>query len=203
MRLAPALIENAARLAGMPVGPLALSDEVALDLLLSIVRATKVQLGAQAIQPLQEELLVRLVEGEGRLGRKNRRGFYDYPEAGPKRLWPGLAEVAGARIDPDGVDIADVKDRLLMVQALEASRTVEEGVVTDPREADVGSILGFGFAPFTGGALSYIDGMGTGRFIARCRELEARHGLRFAPNRLLLDMARTGGTFYDALGAAA
>jgi 3-hydroxyacyl-CoA dehydrogenase / enoyl-CoA hydratase / 3-hydroxybutyryl-CoA epimerase len=192
----PAMIENVARMAGMPVGPLSLNDEVAIDLGLKILKATKAQAGAQAVDPQQEELLVEMVERQGRLGRKNKKGFYDYPESGPKRLWPGLAELQKTRLDPDAIDVQELKDRLLVTQALEAARTVEEGVVTDPREADVGSILGFGFAPFTGGALSYIDFMGAKRFVALCDGLRAKHGERFAPNKLLRDMAERGGTFY-------
>jgi 3-hydroxyacyl-CoA dehydrogenase/enoyl-CoA hydratase/3-hydroxybutyryl-CoA epimerase len=101
-----------------------------------------------------------------------------------------------AHLDPDDVDFEELKHRLLVTQALEAARTVEDGVITDPREADVGSILGFGFAPFTGGALSYIDFMGAKTFVELCRRLEAVHGARFAPIKLLLDMAASGGTFY-------
>jgi 3-hydroxyacyl-CoA dehydrogenase / enoyl-CoA hydratase / 3-hydroxybutyryl-CoA epimerase len=190
------MIENAGKAAGMPVGPLSLNDEVALDLALKIVKATKAQVGEAAVNPAQERLLVRMVEEEGRLGRKNRKGFYDYPEQGPKRLWPGLKEIADALLLGEAVDYTELKNRLLVTQALEAARTVEEGVITDPREADVGSILGFGFAPFTGGALSYIDFMGAEVFVALARSLEARHGARFAPPKLLLDMAARGATFY-------
>ncbi|HEY7382246.1 MAG TPA: 3-hydroxyacyl-CoA dehydrogenase NAD-binding domain-containing protein [Beijerinckiaceae bacterium] len=192
----PAMIENAGRMAGMPVGPLSLNDEVAVDLALKILKATKAQVGPQAINPKQEELLVRMVEKEGRFGRKNKKGFYDYPESGKKRLWPGLVDLQPTHLDPDAIDFQELKDRLLVTQALEAARTVEEGVITDPREADVGSILGFGFAPFTGGALSYIDFMGARAFVDLCRKLQSRHGDRFAPNKLLLDMAAGGGTFY-------
>jgi 3-hydroxyacyl-CoA dehydrogenase/enoyl-CoA hydratase/3-hydroxybutyryl-CoA epimerase len=192
----PAMIENAGRMAGMPVGPLSLNDEVAVDLALKILKATKAQVGPQAINPKQEELLVRMVEKEGRFGRKNKKGFYDYPESGKKRLWPGLVDLQPTHLDPDSIDFQELKDRLLVTQALEAARTVEEGVITDPREADVGSILGFGFAPFTGGALSYIDFMGARAFVDLCRKLQSRHGDRFAPNKLLLDMAAGGGTFY-------
>ncbi|HEX2137135.1 MAG TPA: FAD-dependent oxidoreductase [Microvirga sp.] len=192
----PAMIENAGRQAGMPVGPLALNDEVALDLALRIVRATKAQAGEAAVVPAQEDLLVRMVEREGRLGRKNRKGFYDYPENGPKRLWPGLRELQAAHLAGELLDFQELKHRLLVTQALEAARTFEEGVVTDPREADVGSILGFGFAPFTGGALSYIDFMGANAFAELCRRLQARHGDRFAPPQIVLDMAASGGTFY-------
>jgi 3-hydroxyacyl-CoA dehydrogenase / enoyl-CoA hydratase / 3-hydroxybutyryl-CoA epimerase len=192
----PAMIENAGRMAGMPVGPLSLNDEVAIDLGLKILKATKAQVGPQAVNPKQEELLVRMVEKEGRFGRKNKKGFYDYPESGKKRLWPGLADLQPTHLDPDTIDFQELKDRLVVTQALEAARTMEEGVITDPREADVGSILGFGFAPFTGGALSCIDFMGAKAFVDLCRKLQGRHGDRFAPNKLLLDMAASGGTFY-------
>jgi 3-hydroxyacyl-CoA dehydrogenase/enoyl-CoA hydratase/3-hydroxybutyryl-CoA epimerase len=192
----PAMIENAGKQAGMPVGPLSLNDEVGVDLGLKILKATKAQLGDAAIVPEQERLLVRLVEREGRLGRKNRKGFYDYPEGASKRLWSGLTELQPKHLDAERIDMQELKQRLLVTQALEAARTVEEGVITDPREADVGSILGFGFAPFTGGALSYIDFMGAKTFVELCRKLQARHGERFAPPRILLDMAASGETFY-------
>jgi 3-hydroxyacyl-CoA dehydrogenase/enoyl-CoA hydratase/3-hydroxybutyryl-CoA epimerase len=194
----PAMIENAGKMAGMPVGPLSLNDEVALDLGLKIAKATEAQLGPDAIDHGQKQLLVELVENQGRLGRKNRKGFYDYPEGAPKRLWPGLKDLQPARLDPDSLDIEELKYRLLVVQALEAARTVGEGVITDPREADVGSILGFGFAPFTGGALSYIDFMGAAAFVELAQALEAHHGPRFSVPENLLAMARDGGSFYGA-----
>lgn len=199
----PAMIESAGRQAGMPVGPLSLNDEVALDLGLKIARATEAQLGPDAVDPAQKQLLVELVENQGRLGRKNRKGFYDYPEGAPKRLWPGLKDLQPTHLDPDGVDFTELKHRLLVVQALEAARTVGEGVVVDPREADVGSILGFGFAPFTGGALSYIDFMGAQAFAALAQSLEAKHGARFGVPENVLAMARDGGTFYGAAGQQA
>ena len=192
----PAMIENVGRMAGMPVAPLALNDEVAVDLAWKILKATEADLGAKAIEPRQKALLEEMVEKRGRYGRKNGKGFYDYPQGGPKRLWPGLAALAPKKLDPDSLDIAELKARLLAMQALETARCVEEGVVTDMREADVGSILGFGFAPFTGGTISYIDGMGTKAFVALCNTLAKAHGDRFTPNKLLLDMAKTGDTFY-------
>jgi len=194
--LPAAMIEQAGKQAGMPVGPLSLNDEVGVDLGLRIVRATKAQLGEGSVPPEQEELLVTLVEKEGRLGRKNRKGFYDYPESGQKRLWPGLKDLQAKHVEPELVDMQELKQRLLVTQALEAARTVEEGVVMDPREADVGSILGFGFAPYTGGALSFIDFMGAQAFVDLCRTLQEKHGERFAPPKLLLDMAAKGETFY-------
>jgi 3-hydroxyacyl-CoA dehydrogenase/enoyl-CoA hydratase/3-hydroxybutyryl-CoA epimerase len=192
----PAMIENAGKQAGMPVGPLSLNDEVALDLALKIIKATKAQLGEAAVNPLQEQLLVRMVEQEGRLGRKNKKGFYDYPENAPKRLWPGLKDLQSRHLEAELLDMQELKQRLLVAQALEAARTVEEGVITDPREADVGSILGFGFAPYTGGVLSYIDFMGAKAFVELCQTLRASHGERFAPPKILTEMAASGGTFY-------
>ncbi len=193
----PAMIENTAKMAGMPVGPLSLSDEVALDLVLKIMKATEADLGANAIDQAQKKLLVEMVEKQGRFGRKNGKGFYDYPEKGKgKSLWAGIAGLQPKHLDPDTLDVEELKQRFLVVQAVEAARTVEDHVITDPREADVGSILGFGFAPFTGGTLSYIDFMGTKNFVALCHKLEAKYGSRFTPPKLLIDMAEKGETFY-------
>jgi 3-hydroxyacyl-CoA dehydrogenase/enoyl-CoA hydratase/3-hydroxybutyryl-CoA epimerase len=192
-----AMIENVGRMAGMPVGPLSLNDEVALDLGWKILKATEADLGPEAVDQRQKALLVELVEKQGRLGRKNGKGFYDYPvTGGPKRLWPGLAELQTAKLDPDTIDIRELKQRFLAVQSLEAARCIEEGVITDVREADVGSILGWGFAPFTGGTISWIDMMGAKRFVDLCQALEKKHGPRFAPPELLLDMAAKDETFY-------
>jgi 3-hydroxyacyl-CoA dehydrogenase/enoyl-CoA hydratase/3-hydroxybutyryl-CoA epimerase len=192
----PAMIENAAKMAGMPVGPLSLNDEVAIDLGLKILKATKEQVGPQAVDPQQEELLTFMVEKNGRLGRKNKKGFYDYPDGAPKRLWPGLADLQKVKLDPDKLDVEELKQRFLVVQSIEAARSVEEKVVTDPREADVGSIIGFGFAPYTGGTLSYIDGMGAKAFVELAKKLQKKYGERFKPTRLLAKMAKDGSSFY-------
>ncbi len=192
-----AMIENVGRMAGMPVGPLSLNDEVAVDLAWKILKATEADLGAAAIDPRQKALLADMVEKQGRFGRKNRKGFYDYPERGQKKLWPGLADLQPVKLDPDTIDVQELKNRLLGIQALETARCFEENVLTDVREADVGSILGFGFAPFTGGTLSYIDMMGTKRFVAMCEKLAAKYGPRFTPSPLLVDMAARGESFYS------
>jgi 3-hydroxyacyl-CoA dehydrogenase/enoyl-CoA hydratase/3-hydroxybutyryl-CoA epimerase len=194
--IAAAMIENVGRMAGMPVGPLSLNDEVAVDLAWKILKATEADLGAKAIDPRQKALLSDMVEKHGRLGRKNGKGFYDYPDKAPKKLWPGLADLQKTKLDPDTIDIRELKDRLLAMQALETARCFEEGVLTDVREADVGSILGFGFAPFSGGTLSYIDMMGTKRFVALCQKLEKKFGDRFKPSPLLIEMAGKDETFY-------
>ncbi|MET3893558.1 3-hydroxyacyl-CoA dehydrogenase/enoyl-CoA hydratase/3-hydroxybutyryl-CoA epimerase [Bosea sp. OAE506] len=199
----PAMIEQAGKQAGMPVGPLSLNDEVAVDLAFKVLKATKAQLGEGAVDPAQEKLLSDMVEKNGRLGRKNRKGFYDYPESGPKRLWPGLADLVGKRLAPEQVDMEELQHRLLVTQALEAARTYEEGVVTDPREADVGSIIGFGFAPYSGGTLSFIDNMGAAAFVKLCEGLAKKHGERFKPNRQLKRMAKTGESYYGAAAAKA
>ncbi|BBB96102.1 MULTISPECIES: 3-hydroxyacyl-CoA dehydrogenase NAD-binding domain-containing protein [Bradyrhizobium] len=194
----PAMIENTAKMAGMPVGPLSLQDEVALDLGLKITKATEADLGPNAIDQAQKKLMVEMVEKQGRFGRKNGKGFYDYPEKGKgqKNLWPGLANLQPKQLDPDTLSVEELKQRFLVVQAVEAARTVEDHVITDVREADVGSILGFGFAPFTGGALSYIDFMGTKNFVALCHSFEKKYGSRFTPPKLLEEMAAKGETFY-------
>jgi 3-hydroxyacyl-CoA dehydrogenase / enoyl-CoA hydratase / 3-hydroxybutyryl-CoA epimerase len=194
----PAMIENAAKMAGMPVGPLSLSDEVALDLGLKIMKATEADLGANAINQDHKKLMIAMVEKQGRFGRKNAKGFYDYPEKGKgqKSLWPGLAELQPRHLDPDTLSVEELKQRFLVVQAVEAARTVEDHVITDVREADVGSILGFGFAPFTGGTLSYIDFMGTKKFVELCHKFEKKYGSRFTPPKLLEEMAAKGETFY-------
>jgi 3-hydroxyacyl-CoA dehydrogenase/enoyl-CoA hydratase/3-hydroxybutyryl-CoA epimerase len=198
----PALIENVARMAGMPVGPLSLTDEVAVDLAWKILKATEADLGAAAVDPKQKTLLAEMVEKRSRFGRKNGKGFYDYPQNAPKRLWPGLAELQPNRRDVDDIDIAILKRRLLGIQALESARCIEDKVVTDVREADVGSILGFGFAPFTGGTISYIDGMGVKAFVQMCNDLAKACGERFKPSKLLIDMANKGETFYGRFAPA-
>ncbi|MCB8835989.1 FAD-dependent oxidoreductase [Aurantimonas sp. VKM B-3413] len=191
----PAMIENAAKFAGMPVGPLALTDETAVDLAHRIMKATMRDLGEDAVDPRHFRLVETLVN-EGRHGRKAGKGFYDYPEKPAKKhLWPGLKAMYPQKT-PDEVPFEELKQRFLVTMALEAARTMEEGVVTDPREADVGSIFGFGFAPFTGGTISYIDGMGAKAFVDLCDRLADRHGDRFRPTPLLREMAERGETFY-------
>jgi 3-hydroxyacyl-CoA dehydrogenase/enoyl-CoA hydratase/3-hydroxybutyryl-CoA epimerase len=194
-----ALVENASRMAGMPVGPLALNDETGLDLGLKILRAAEADLGAGVVNQQQKKLMEDLVEKSGRSGRKNGKGFYDYTPGQSKRLWPGLADLLPTKLTREQVealDVEELKQRILMTQAVEAARTFEEQVVTDVREADVGSILGWGFAPYSGGTLSYIDMMGTKKFVALAKKFEKKYGARFKPPKLLVEMAEKGETFY-------
>jgi len=191
------MIENAARAAGMPVGPLALADETAIDLAQKILKQTIRDLGEKAVDPEQMKLIDTMVDKHGRFGRKNGKGFYDYPEKPAKKhLWPGLKDLYKQQ-NPDKIDFEELKQRLLAVIALEAARVMEEGIVTDPREADVGSILAFGFAPYTGGTLSYIDGMGAQKFVKLAKALQKKYGAEFKAPKLLHDMAEKGETFYE------
>jgi 3-hydroxyacyl-CoA dehydrogenase/enoyl-CoA hydratase/3-hydroxybutyryl-CoA epimerase len=191
-----AMVENAGKAAGMPVGPLALADEVALDLSWKILQATKTDLGDRYREGPIDRLMEEMVVKRGRFGRKNGKGFYDYPEGRKKRLWPGLTEIIAAK-EPSNFAFDELKERLLLIQALETARCFEERVLTDVREADIGAILGFGFAPFTGGPLSYIDTMGSKPFVEKCRAYARKYGERYLPPKTLLDMAKKGETFYE------
>jgi 3-hydroxyacyl-CoA dehydrogenase / enoyl-CoA hydratase / 3-hydroxybutyryl-CoA epimerase len=190
----PALIENGGKAAGMPMPPLALSDEVAISLIHHITGQTAKDLGDKYQATAADRLIAEMVERQNRPGRRAGKGFYDYPSDGPKRLWPGLSQLAPeAAIQPS---LDEVKTRYLAIQALEAARCLEENVVTDPADADVGAILGWGFAPWTGGPLSYIDMLGVGRFVELCDRLAQHHGERFLPNSMLRDLARRGAAIY-------
>ncbi len=192
----PALIENAGRMAGMPVGPLSLNDEVALDLSWKIIQATKADLGDKYVEGPMDRILAEMVDKRGRFGRKNGKGFYDYPQGGKKRLWPGIRDIAPTAVGAN-FNVKTIQERLLLIQALETARCFEENVLTDVREADVGAILGFGFAPYTGGPLSYIDTMGAAQFVAKCKRYQKLHGNRYKPCRLLVQMAKAGHNFYQ------
>lgn len=191
-----AMIENCGRMAGMPVGPLSLGDEVALDLAWKIVSATRKDLGVKYVEGPLDNILEEMVVKRERFGRKNGKGFYDY-QGRDKKLWPGIPEVVGKPKPAEAFNVEELKQRFLVMQALETARIFEENCLTDVREADVGSILGFGFAPFTGGTLSYIDGMGTAAFTELCRKFTKKWGPRFKPNRLLKEMAKSDARFYE------
>jgi len=194
--VAPDLVELAGTASGMPVPPLALSDAVALDLIHQINLQAASDLGEAYRLTPGYGMVGRLVEELGRHGKKMGKGFYDYREDGSKRLWPGLHAMAAAgAAQPASVD--DLRDRLLMAQALETVRCLDERVITDPSEADVGALLGWGFAPWTGGPLSYIDAQGVAAFVARCDELAERYtSARLRPPEALRRIAADGGTIY-------
>lgn len=193
----PALIENGAKMAGMPVGPLSLQDEVAIDLGYKVLQQTKKDLGDKFEDTPNARVIEKMYE-LGRYGRKNAKGFYVY-DGKSKRLWDELGQFApnGAVLSDDQQpSVEEIRDRILYAQALEAARTMEEGIVADPREADVGSILGWGFAPYTGGVLSFIDTVGAAAFVKRADELKAKYGKPFEAPQLLRDMAAKKETFY-------
>ena len=191
----PALIENAAKLVGMPLGPLQLVDETSIDLGVKIAKATRSALGGAYPDQQVDDVLFWLAE-QGRLGRKSAAGFYSYDEKGKRTgLWEGLKN----RFVPldEQPDLQSVQERLLFAQVLEAVRALEDGVLTDVREGDVGAILGWGFAPWSGGPFSWLDIIGAPYAVERCQALSQEHGARFAVPELLQQMADKGTQFYS------
>ncbi len=196
----PRSIEAAGLQAGMPMPPLALQDEVSLSLSLQVAEQTRLDLAAEGRTAPEHPGLqvVRRLCGLGRTGRQAGQGFYDWPResGGDKRLWPGLAEQwPQAASQPEQ---AELVDRLMFVQANEAARCLEEGVLRSVADANVGSILGWGFAPFHGGALQFVNAMGAPAFVRRARALAERFGPRFEPAAVIVRQAESGGRFEDA-----
>jgi len=191
----PALIENAGKMVGMPVGPLAVGDEVAIDLSYKVMKATKLALGDDYPGSPADSFVDKMME-LGRHGRKNDKGCYAYPEGGKKHLWEGLGEHFPISDDQPSVD--EVKTRLLVRQAVEAARCFEEKVLINASSGDVGAIFGIGFPPYTGGPFSYIDTVGVAEFVATADRLAKAYGERFTPPKLLREMADKGETFYQA-----
>ena len=192
--VAPALIDNAAQMLGFPVGPIQLGDETSIDLAAKITRATKEAMGNE--YPASEaDDLVFWMEEQGRLGRKAKAGYFDYDEKG-KRIgyWKGIHDKYPlADVQPD---VTELQERLMYAQVLEAVKALEEGVLEDIREGDVGAVLAWGFAPWSGGPFAWLDIVGAAQAVARCEALAAKFGERFAPPALLREMAEKGETFY-------
>ncbi len=196
--VAPQLVDHAAQLLGFPVGPVQLTDETSIDLGAKIARATKAAMG-NAYPASQADDLIFWMEDLGRLGRKANAGFFDYDEKGKRQgYWKGMHDKFPlADTQPD---LRDVQDRLMFVQVLEAVRALEEGVLEDIREGDVGAILGWGFAPWSGGPFSWLDILGAPYAAERCDQLQEKFGDRFACPALLREMADKGQTFYGRFG---
>lgn len=194
----PALVENAAKLVGMPLGPLQLVDETSIDLGVKIAKATKAAMGKDYPDEAVDHVLFWMAD-QGRLGKKANAGFYAYSDKGERLgLWDGLAhKYPEDKMQPS---LTDVQHRLLFAQVLEAVRALEEGVLTDIREGDVGAILGWGFAPWSGGPFSWLDIIGAARAVEICRGLTAQFGPRFHAPALLREMAEKGETFYGRFG---
>lgn len=195
----PALIENVAKHAGMPVGPLAVTDEVTLDLSYHITEQTKADLGDNYVTSPADAVIDKFVNELDRKGKRFGRGFYDYPEDGKKRLWPGLKEHYPLAADQPSAE--EVRKRILYSQAIETVRCMDEGVVTHPADADIGSIFGWGFPPYTGGTISFIETEGLKNFVAEADRLAETYGERFDVPDSLRAMAEGGTTFYELADA--
>ncbi|MDC0736723.1 3-hydroxyacyl-CoA dehydrogenase NAD-binding domain-containing protein [Cognatishimia sp. SS12] len=192
--VAPALIDNAAQLLGFPVGPLQLVDETSVELGAKIARATKAAMGDAYPDDAVDDVIF-FMESAGRLGRKAGAGFYDYDEKGKRQgYWTGLADQF-PRLEQQP-ELTEVQNRLMFAQVLEAVRALEEGVLEDIREGDVGAILGWGFAPWSGGPFSWLDIVGSPWAAETADQLAAAHGARFACPELLRDMAEKNQSFY-------
>jgi 3-hydroxyacyl-CoA dehydrogenase/enoyl-CoA hydratase/3-hydroxybutyryl-CoA epimerase len=194
--VAPALIENAAKMAGMAVGPLAVEDEVTIDLTWKVIQQSGADLGSKYQKPPGYDVVETMVEKLRRPGRRFGAGFYEYPAGAKKFLWPGLAQAFPAAAQQPTLE--DAQKRLMYIQSLETARCLEEGVLESAAEADLGSILGWGFPAWTGGTLSYIDMIGLDVFIAECDRLAKKHGKRFRPSRWLRERAARGQRFHEA-----
>ena len=192
--VSPALIENAARHAGYPVGPLAVQDETSIELGYKIHLQTMEDMGDAYKPGSGWEVSAKLVELE-RLGKKYGKGFYDYPEGAKKRLWPGLADLFP--VSDQQPDVEEVKSRLMTIQALDAYRCLEEHVLMSPDDGDIGSILGWGFPPWSGGVFSYIDTVGIEKFVERCDDYSQRLGERFTVPDSLREKANKKESFYS------
>jgi len=192
----PRSIEAAGLQAGMPMPPLALQDEVSLSLALDVADQTKKDLAAQGRAYAEHPGMraVRQMCEIGRVGKKAGQGFYDWTDDG-KQLWPGLGRLFPAASQQPAQK--DLIDRLMFAQANEAARCLEEGVLRSVADANVGSIFGWGFAPFQGGALQFVNAMGAPAFVARARELAAAHGPRFEPAACVVELAKTSGQLRD------
>ncbi len=192
----PILIDNLGKQIGMPVGPLTVLDEVSLELMRK-VNETQKAMGVFATvfdNSHSDEVGNILINDHKRPGRHYGGGFYDYPEGGEKTIWPGLYELF-YKADVQ-VPVADIKERMLFRQVIEAAKCLDEGVLRSVADGNVGSILGIGAPVWTGGFLQFIDGYGLERFIARTRELAQAYGDRFAPPAILLSKAAAGETLH-------
>ena len=190
--VAPALIENCARQAGMPVGPLAITDEMSIELSKQAGDAQAREF-PDSYRPGRSVPVIEKLFALGRMGRKNGKGFYDYDDKG-KSLWPGLADHYPLRTEQPQPQ--DLRQRVLYVQAIEAARAMEDGVLLSPADGDVGAILGVGFPAYTGGPFSLMDGIGIAEFVREAGRLAALFGPHLQPPALLKRMAAEGATFY-------
>ena len=189
-----AMVENVAKAEGMAVGPLAVIDEVTLTLGLHVYESDPTP-NKPEFQERSYKMQKDLVDNHGRKGKKWGAGFYDYPKGSPKKLWPGLAEKYNSNVAY--LDKETVGKRILHRQAIEAFKCLEEGVLKSVVDGDLGSVLGWGFPIFTGGALSYIDFVGMQKFVAECDDFTSRFGARFAVPDALRALSEAGKSIHD------
>ncbi len=204
----PAFIEKAGVMAGMPVGPLDVADAVAIDLAYKVMKQTFEDEGTTIEEaekagkiPNSGLIVKKFVEELGRFGKKNKKGYYEYPENGRKYIWPGLREMYPLKEEQPTLE--ETKKRFLHRQAIEAVRCLEEGVLNNPTDGDIGSILAWGFPAYTGGIFSYIDMVGVATFVKELDELAEKHGDRFKPTERLREMAANGEFFHKSQQKAA
>ena len=189
-----AVVENAGRLAGMPVGPLEVIDQTSMSLSLHVMEQTKADMEAEGkkyVPAPGQDVVVRMVREFNRPGRAAGGGFYEYPKEGKKFLWPDLAKIFAK--PGTAYDFEELKERILYRQAIETARCLEEGVLTNVGDGNIGSIFGIGFPAWTGGALQYVNNIGAKKFVTRADALAKKHGERFAPPKLLRDLAANDG----------
>ncbi|MBS8239786.1 3-hydroxyacyl-CoA dehydrogenase [Marinobacter lipolyticus] len=194
----PSSIENAGVLAGMPVGPLAISDEVSLTLMQHIRAQSKkdTEAAGGTWQPHPAEAVIdQMVDQHNRKGKASGAGFYEYPADGKKHLWPELDTLFVDAAKARNVALQDLKDRILFIQAIETVRCLEEGVLKTVEDANIGSIFGIGYAPWTGGAIQFINQYGVRAFTERAKALADTYGERFAPPALLIEKAENNTLF--------
>ncbi|MCI0749260.1 MAG: 3-hydroxyacyl-CoA dehydrogenase NAD-binding domain-containing protein [Nevskiales bacterium] len=191
----PRAIEAAGQQAGMPVGPLAVHDEVSLSLSMHIIEQTRKDLAAEGKTEPEHPanaVVEKMVKELNRPGKKAGKGFYDYPAEGGKRLWPELTKVFPLQ---EPLSQQELMDRLMFIQANESAKCYQEGVVETVADTNIGSIFGWGFAPFQGGTLQLINAYGVENFVKRSRELAKKYGERFKPASILVKMAKEGRRF--------
>jgi len=191
-----ALIENCAALLGLPIGPLAVSDDTTLKLGYDIMTSTQEEMGDKYVPSGTEDFMTNMVTKWNRAGRRFGAGFYNYDENGKRLdLWKGMSDHYPLLDEQPNPEI--VKERLLYALLAPTARTFAEGVVPDPQSADLGAIFGLGFPPYTGGPLSYIDTIGMEAYIEISDRLAQRHGARFSPPVKFREMAKAGKTLYS------
>jgi 3-hydroxyacyl-CoA dehydrogenase/enoyl-CoA hydratase/3-hydroxybutyryl-CoA epimerase len=194
----PALIENAAAFNGSPMGPLETLDNISIETAYHAMKQAQADALARGEEPEtgpQAEVIRIMFEDIGRKGQNQGGGFYDYDDNGKKiATWPGLKDVF-AKDGYADIPYEDIRDRLLFPQVLEAVRIMEEGVLTSVGDGNIGSIMGIGFPPHTGGVYQCVNAYGVQAFVDRSHELESAYGEVFKPPQLLLDMAVKGSTF--------